>query len=313
MGAKDDMAREYLGQNERFADLCNYVLFDGKPVIRADALEKKDASELAGVLGVDEKKVHYHQKWRDLLKNAVIKYTKKTYIVLLGVENQTKVHYAMPVRNMLYDAINYDSQVSEAKKRHRIEKDYGTDAEFLSGFHRDDRLTPIITITLYWGADEWDAPRTLREMFAEVDESLQCFLPDYSINLLVPSEIRDFEKFQTELGDVLEAIKASGDENLMARLLEENPHFHRIDNDSLRMIKEFTNTDIAINETEGVTNVCKAWDDHKESGRREGRQQGRRDLLVSLVNDGLLSISEAAKRADLSEEDFKVFLKTGLV
>ena len=31
--------------------------------------------------------------------------------ILLGIENQQKVHYAMPVRNMLYDALQYDKQV----------------------------------------------------------------------------------------------------------------------------------------------------------------------------------------------------------
>lgn len=44
---------------------------------------------------------------------------------------------------------------------------------------KDDRLIPVITITLYWGNDAWDAPRTLREMFSEVDEHLKRFLLDY--------------------------------------------------------------------------------------------------------------------------------------
>ena len=124
MGTKDDMAREYLGQNERFADLCNYVLFDGKRIIDANDLEERDVSELVGVLGIDQKKVYYQQRWRDLLKQVVIKCTGKVYIVLLGVENQTRVHYAMPVRNMLYDALNYSSQVKDADKKHRTAKEH---------------------------------------------------------------------------------------------------------------------------------------------------------------------------------------------
>ena len=31
--------------------------------------------------------------------------------ILLGIENQQKVHYAMPVTNMIYDALQYDKQV----------------------------------------------------------------------------------------------------------------------------------------------------------------------------------------------------------
>ncbi|MBR4146133.1 MAG: hypothetical protein IKU06_11855 [Lachnospiraceae bacterium] len=38
--------------------------------------------------------------------------------------------------------------------------------------------------------------------------------------------------------------------------------------------------------------------------------KGRFDTLVSLVKDGLLSLTDAAKRAELSTEEFK--LKAGL-
>lgn len=308
MAVKDDMANDYLGQDERFADLCNYVLFDGVPIISARTLEKRDAMELAGMIDADGKQIHYKRRWRDLIKQAVIRYTGKAYIVLLGIENQTNVHYAMPVRNMLYDALNYSSQVSNTDKKHRVAGEHKSDAEFLSGFHKDDRLIPVITITLYWGNDAWDAPRTLREMFAEVDEYLKCFLPDYDLNLVVPSEIEDFGKFRTELGDVLAAIKASGDEASMIQLLERNVHFSRLDNESIRIINKFINTNIPVNQEEGVTDVCKAWDDHMERGRREGRREGQRELLVSLVKDGLLAIPEAAKRVELSEKEFKIFL-----
>ena len=37
------------------------------------------------------------QKWRDLLKSVSVKYTGNMYIVLIGIEAQTDVHYAMPV------------------------------------------------------------------------------------------------------------------------------------------------------------------------------------------------------------------------
>lgn len=312
MGKKDNMTREYLKQNERFADLCNYVLFDGKRIIDANDLEERDVSELVGVLGIDQKKVYYQQRWRDLLKQVVIKCTGKVYIVLLGVENQTRVHYAMPVRNMLFDAINYAAQVKQTDAKHRAKKEYGSKAEFLSGFHKSDQLMPVITITLYWGSDAWDAPRTLHEMFTEVDEHLKCFLPDYFTNLIVPKEIEDFDKFHTGLGAVLASIKASGDESSMAELIEDNPYFTRIDNDSVRIIKEFTKIDITINEEEGVTDVCKAWDDHLERGRREGltegRIEGQRDTLVSLVKDGLLEQSAAAKWAEMSDTEFAKLL-----
>ena len=34
-----------------------------------------------------------------------------TRLILLTAENQSEVHYAMPVRSMLYDAMEYTEQV----------------------------------------------------------------------------------------------------------------------------------------------------------------------------------------------------------
>ena len=46
-----------------------------------------------------------------------------------------------------------------------------------------------------------------------------------------------------------------------------------------------------------------------EKGRAVGRQEGVISILASLVNDGILSIDEAAVRANMSVKDFKKFIK----
>lgn len=168
MGEKDTKAKEYLSDNNRFADLCNYVLFQGEQVIKAETLIEKDSTEVLSIL-VDGREEQF-QKWRDLIKGTVIKRNKDMVFVLIGIENQSDIHYAMPVKNMIYDALNYGSQVRETARRHRENHDKLTSAEFLSGFRKKDKLTPVITITLYWGADKWDGPRTLHDMLDHSDE-----------------------------------------------------------------------------------------------------------------------------------------------
>ena len=42
-----------------------------------------------------------------------------------------------------------------------------------------------------------------------------------------------------------------------------------------------------------------------EKGRQEGIKEGTINVLISLVNDGILSVSDAAKRASMSEESFR--------
>ena len=43
-------------------------------------------------------------------------------------------------------------------------------------------------------------------------------------------------------------------------------------------------------------------------GMEDGRAEGILSSLVSLTKDGLISINEAAKRANMSEEDFEKYL-----
>ena len=73
-----------------------------------------------------------------------------------------------------------------------------TTAEFLSGFHKEDKLKPVITVTVYFGTDKWDAPRNLQEMFDVQDSYIQRFLPDYPIPLILTKEIQDYTHFQSE-------------------------------------------------------------------------------------------------------------------
>ena len=267
MGAKDIKSKEYLADNTRFADLFNYKLYDGEQIILPEDLQERDSAEILSVLGLDEKEIQT-QKWRDLLKSAVIKSTKNAFYVLLGVENQTDVHYAMPVRNMLYDALNYGKQVNEAKKRHETNKENMSSAEFLSGFKKGDKLTPIIPITLYWGTDEWDAPTHLHEMFGEIDENLLQYIPDYHINLVAPNLIEDFDKFKTELKQIFEFIKYSNDKDHFKEMLSKLKDM-KLTNETVSTINLFTGSDIKLNEEEEVTDVCRAIEEIKKEAAEE--------------------------------------------
>lgn len=158
MGAKDIKTKEYLRDNDRFADLCNYVLYKGRQVINPKDLQEQDVIELLSMhMDSDEENV---QKWRDILKRAVVKSTDVATYILLGIENQSEIHYAMPVKALMYDALNYSAQVKSIAKSHRKRKDAMTKAEFLSEFKKEDKITPIITITLYWGLEEFEQFQT---------------------------------------------------------------------------------------------------------------------------------------------------------
>ncbi len=258
--ALDSKAKEYLSDNTRFSEICNYVLFDGEKVIKPEDLKECDTTEVLSVFGIDKKQI-VKQKWRDLLKSVSVKHTGQMYVILIGAEAQTDIHYAMPVKTMIYDALNYGEQVNEAKKCHWKNKDYRSSDEFLSGFTLDDKLTPVITITLYLGTTQWDGPRSLAEMMPQMDERILPFINDYRINLLNPLEITDFSKFETGLRPLFELLKNASDEEKLNDLITKDETFTRVDVETVAAINLFVGTDIKYDEKEEVVNMCKAWDE----------------------------------------------------
>ena len=101
MGQKDTLTKEYISRNDIFADIFNYALHQGTPVILPQQLMEKDITEIALPMGKDGKMVPV-QRYRDILKALVIKETGDTIYAILGIENQSFVHYAMPVKNLFF-------------------------------------------------------------------------------------------------------------------------------------------------------------------------------------------------------------------
>ena len=116
--------------------------------------------------------------------------------MILRLENQSKIHYAMPLRHMIGDAFSYLKEYKELEAKNKKYKNYKTKHEFLSKFQKTDRLHPIVTICIYYGEDEWDGPRSLIDML-DIPEEFESFISDYKFNLI---ELRKSEslKFQNE-------------------------------------------------------------------------------------------------------------------
>ena len=305
MGKNDAVSKKYLSRNDVFADAINYHFFGGQQVIRSERLKEQSPEELSLLFGKRgnesdgsrgrgrEREPVLEQRYRDVLKKCVIRSCGKTLYMIYGIEAQSEIHYAMPVRSMLYDAMNYASQVSEIAAEHRKEGDHGTSGgEFLSGFHKADRLHPVQTLVIYFGSKPWDGPRSLKEMLDLPEGMEKTFLNDYRLDLLVPEEIEDFTKFHTQLGPVLEVMKVMEDRGKMAELMEKKSEVYaRLPRDAAELIRVFAKIDIELREEEEEINMCKAIDDMmaeaREIGRAEGREEGRESLIKSLFRRGV--------------------------
>ena len=261
MGNIDKLTTKFMNHNDVFADAFNFFIYNGEKIIDASTLKPMDSHILLDIFDWDKPKQSYKtvQKYRDVFKQTVIKYNDEAAYVLLGVENQTDIHYAMPVRNMIYDALSYAEQVSARGYYNKKNKTAKDGVEFLSGFLKTDKLIPVITLVVYFGAEKWDGPISLHEMLDTNNDVVLKYIQDYRINLIEPSGIKEeeLELFTSDLKEVLTFIKFSKDsEKIKEHYMDRGKVM--IDNDAIRVIETVTNIKVPKKKGRKKTDMCEA-------------------------------------------------------
>lgn len=317
MRKKDTETKAYMRENKVFADAFNYLIYNGRKEIRPENLKELDTTELVQLVASEKnQKKEAVQKYRDILKSAVIMQDQSATYLVLGIENQSEVHYAMPVRNMIYDALQYGTQVTAIASVNKEKETAKTSAEFLSGFCKKDKLLPVITLVIHFGADPWDGARSLYDMMDLEKEELRAFVQDYKIHLIDPASMKpeELEKFSTSLRGVLGYIKYSQDKEKLLVFMKSNSEM-TMEIQAVRVIEAVMKTSIKIPEEEEEVDMCKAIEDLLHDSREEGIQTGieRGTVLTlkKLVQDGILSVQEAARRADMTESAFETEMQKG--
>ena len=329
MGTIDVESKKYLSDGEIFADVFNYLLFNGEQVILPENLRPADTAEIAVPYG-NNARIPI-QRYRDILKVWKVMEDGNAVYILLGEEVQTHVHYAMPVRTMLYDSLNYVAQVEEAGRSYKRKNDRGdivfeegqvkirlSSEEFLSGFRKQDKLMPVITVVVYLGDDNWDGPRSIHEMLEVEDERLLSVVPDYRFHLLAPIDIaeKDFEKFNTDLGFAMKVLKYQNDEEIVDVIMSTE---HRTIG---RNTAEFLNAaaDLKLEYTEAETteeiDMCKGMEKYtlrikaegKAEGRKEGIDKACLENIRTVMRKANYTVAQAMEFLDIPADDRQRYL-----
>lgn len=282
MGRKDTVTKDYIKQNTIFADAFNYYIYGGQQRIMPKQLRELDAAETIVPYGADDAG-EPEQVYRDVMKSMVAMKDERAAYLLLGIESQGEVNYAMPVKSLVYDAINYARQVQKAASSHREAKDSKghSKGEFLSGFYKEDRLIPVITLVILFSPDEWDGPTSLHEMLNIEDEHILSLLPDYQIHLITPYGLSkdELNKFHSSLREVLTFIKYSKDKGKMEEAVRDN--FKKLRKEEINVLNYCANVNLKLPPGEEEVDVCKAWEDMKQETAAKAEE---RTLLEALRN-----------------------------
>lgn len=218
---------------------------------------------------------------------------------------ESKVHYAMPLRIMMYDGVTYTEQAREVwKEKGRIKV---SDAEFLSHFRKEDKLTPVITLVFYYGTEEWDGSRNLHEMLnmEGINENIKKYIPNYPIHLVTPDGVIDKELFRTDLQQIFGMLECRGDrKRLEEYLAKEREFFSQVDYISAKAIGSFLGSEAIVNkmiekQREEKIDMCKAIDDIYNEGIGRGIEQGIEQGKEALIKAALDKGSKPESIADI--------------
>ena len=209
--------------------------------------------------------------------------------VILGLENQQKVHYGMPLRVMLGDALGYLKEYQEISGNNKKEGKWKNSEEFLSGFCKDDRLHPMVTICIYYGENIWDGPMSLKDML-NIPENLCSVVNDYRMNLIQVWNSEQFNFKNPDVGTVFEVSR-----NIFKREYNKITDVYKnqeIDSEIGLVIGAITESQELINQAleqqGGKMNMCKALEELKLEGVAEGMEKGiEKGKIVARYEDGM--------------------------
>lgn len=333
MGKIDGISRQYLKRNDVFADIVNLMEFAGRNVITPDMLREKDTAVQQVIVKGKTKGMSVVQRYRDTLKSVHWKFddvelgsakelqsNRESVYAIIGVEEQTNIHYGAPVQAMIYDALNYSEQINMLSRKHRAKKDKADSSEFLSGLHKEDRLVPVKTLFVYFGMEPWDGPRSLHDMldFRRMQKEQIGSFPDYPIQILEPSALTEEQLvgMHSDLGLVLGFIKYAKDKDKLKEYIQEQTGFQRLRVETAALICHVCSVDIKmeLQDGKGEISMCKAIEDMKEEamqeGRKEGREEGREEgklvNVITMTCRKLKKAMQADEIAELLEEDYEL-------
>lgn len=288
----DSILKSFWKDNEHFADLFNAAVFDGRKILSPDDLTEVD-TDLSSTL-----KFNGHAETVQRVFDVVKKVAYGIEFVILGLENQEDVHYAMPLRHMLGDALSYLKEYNEIMAKNRKTNHLSSSAEFLSGMDKTDQLHPIISLCVYYGDEEWDGPLCLTDML-NIPEEWKELVSDYKMNLI---QVRKSEslKFQNEdVNTVFKIVRLIYKENY--KELDEKYKDKPIDTELALVIGAVTNSQRIINqalnsEKKGEKiDMCKALENLEKKGKEE--------LLRDLVKKKLQKEKNIEEIADALEQE----------
>lgn len=308
----DTVLKNYWRSNERFADFFNAVLFEGKPVIKPDELEDEDTEE-SSVLE-NGKYAEAIQASRDNIKIRKKSKVHGVEFVMLGLEHQEHIHYAMPMRVMGYDYGVYKKQYDKNSEQYKTAEGMEED-EYLSRMKKTDKFRAVITVVVYYGEKRWDGAASLHEML-DIPEEMKKYVNDYKM-LLVEAGRNDLVLRHTDNVDLFNLLKIILDRSLPGHEAKKKAiqysEEHRTGRAVIMTVAGATNSRLDYDAFEkGDGSMCTLFEEIARENEIKFREEGRAAEIIEsgyefgLSEDNILE--RLQKKLDVSLQTAREYL-----
>jgi len=304
MAEKDITQKTLEAYNDVFADIVNVLLFDGERVIKPEDLTDRTPRSSFKADG----------KVREIERDVVKQWVRNNIrIACIGLENQTEPDPWMALRVMGYDGTEYAGQLRKIRE--------------------GEKPSAVVTLVLYFGyKHHWRGPLTVLDAL-EVPEKLKPYITNARVNLfeiayLSHEQVEMFESDFKEVARYFVQMRENGnyqptDQKMkhiheVLQLLNVMDRDHRFETEvnlksgekEVRSMSEWLTRVLNESRAEGIekgraTGLAEGRATGLAEGRATGLAEGKITILSGLVKDQLISVEEAAKRAGMSQAEFR--------
>ena len=224
-----DAASKLLMANEAVAkDAINFILRDSGYAVVEDSMQQRNTEAVAKMPGL---KNLYKKISNDVVWELDITDGGPPVRLLAAFENQSYPSRIMPLRGQLSTTVRMLAWRQETADAHKAQRELVSEEERLDGVLEDDRPTPVLPATVYFGQKEWRGKARLHGML-ELPRKLRGYFADCPSNLL---SFRDMTPKQLSLLPVgafrcvAKCIRYADEPTELRREWETDPSFQLVD------------------------------------------------------------------------------------
>ena len=176
MGQLDLSTKRLISHTDVFSDIINAIVYNGEQVVEekylrpyhVDESVQKDDGKLRGV---------YRDSCMEDIRDG-IRYA------IWGIENQSNIDYTMPFKIMGYDYASYNRQIEEFRAQNKK----NAQNPYEKVLFEEQKLSPVITIVLYYGEGELPCDIYSRINLPE-NSAVRKYVQNYGVNVVNLSQL----------------------------------------------------------------------------------------------------------------------------